>query len=94
MFAGPRPVARRTTLALGVCGLAALAGCDDPAGESGSAPAPTGSDPDSALVRQVLTELDDALHLAVAASVPDLAELHRAHIAALDGEPTAATARW
>jgi hypothetical protein len=82
---GPPPVARRTTLALGVTGLLGLAACDDGDSEPRSAPTPA-ADPDSELVERVLADLRGALRLAVAASLHDLAELHRAHITALDGD--------
>lgn len=93
----PPALTRRTTLAvLGVgvgAGLVALSGCEDDdtttptAGPTADA-TPT-SDPDSALVDRVLGELTHAAQLAAAASFPELAALHRAHIEALDGDPAA-----
>jgi hypothetical protein len=89
VLAGPRPLPRRTALALGVAAIA-VAGCDDgdssdPAGVSTSTPE---ADPDVALVDSVLDELEGAERLAYAGGFNGLAALHRAHIAALDGEET------
>lgn len=72
-------------LGAGLAGLAALTGCDD-----GDNPGPSGTptpDPDTVLVEGVRTRIGRAQRVATAAGLPRLAALHRAHLAALDGEP-------
>ena len=88
MPAGPRLVARRTTLVLGAAALA-VSGCDnndtpDPADAPSSTPE---ADPDAELVDAVLVDLGIAEELATSAGLPDLAAMHRAHIDALEGDP-------
>lgn len=74
---------RRTALALAAAGLVAVASCDDdPARTAAATSTP---DPDVALVDDVLVRLKAAERLATAAGDADLADLHRAHIEALDG---------
>ncbi|WP_395658264.1 hypothetical protein [Nocardioides sp.] len=86
---------RRSALAAGLAGLtglAAVGGCDlgDSAPRSGPTSTPgTDPDPDAALVEEVLAELGRAERVATAGGALELAALHRAHIAALDGEPPA-----
>jgi hypothetical protein len=81
---GPR-LHRRSALALAAAGAVAVAGCDDDPTPTPLA-TPT-ADPDVALVDRVLVQLRGAERVARAAGEADLAALHRAHIAALDGTP-------
>jgi len=86
--AGPRLVARRTTLVLGAAALA-VSGCDnsdtpDPADGPSSTPQ---VDPDTELVDAVLVDLGIAEELATTAGLPELAAMHRAHIDVLEGDP-------
>ena len=91
MSAGPLPLARRTTLTLGVAGIAGIAVLSS-CGEHIAGPAPlaaASSDPDTALVDSMLVALADAEQLAFAGGFTDLVLLHQAHIEALEGSPTA-----
>lgn len=82
MSAGPR-LPRRAALALGAAGLAAVTGCDGSSETPVPPPSPT-PDADEALVEDVLAEIAAAWRLT--ASRPELAAVHEAHIAALEGE--------
>lgn len=89
MSAGPR-LPRRAALALGAAGLAAVAGCDDGSEPPVPPPSPT-PDADEALVDQVLAQITAVWRLT--ASRPQLAAVHEAHVAALDGEIDPAAVR-
>ncbi|GAB3197266.1 hypothetical protein GCM10027062_08640 [Nocardioides hungaricus] len=89
MSAGPR-LHRRTALALGAAGLAAVAGCDE--GPESPVPTPAPSpDADEALVDGVVAEIAAVWRLT--AGRPGLAAVHEAHAEALGGELTGARRR-
>lgn len=88
MSSGPRPLSRRTTLALGGAVLLSATGCDAPWDSSGQAePTSTPSaDPDAQLVKRVLAQLRQALRSAHSTqTMQSLAGLHATHIEALGG---------
>lgn len=83
---------RRAALAAGAGVVLAAAGCDG----RGSTPTarPTGStDPDTALVAEVVTALRRAERVAGAQGALELAALHRAHLEALEAAPAAVGGR-
>lgn len=87
MPASSRPVTRRTALALGTAGLVGLTACSVLDDQAPGSSAKAATDPDAALVDEVVTRISAAA--AVAAQVPQLGALHAAHLAALDAEPSA-----
>ena len=86
---GPR-LPRRAAIALGAAGLVAVAGCDDGSGTPVPPPSPS-PDADETLVDDVLAEITAVWRLT--ASRPELAAVHEAHIAVLEGEIDAAAVR-
>ena len=89
MLTRPR-LRRRGAIVLGAAGLAAVAGCDDGSETPVPPPSPT-PDADEALVDDVLSEITATWRLTAAR--PELAAVHEAHIAALEGEIDPAAAR-
>ena len=85
MPTAPRPVTRRTALALGVAGAASLTACSLIEDHTPGSSSKVAVDPDATLVDDAVARISAAA--VVATRVPQLSALHAAHLAALDAGP-------